>query len=96
MLRISFTAGLLLATICGPALAQSSANGSACYNDQVSNSGALIIRMGSGQIFKAYPGSAGKLATWLPLDKVKICPLGGASYEITNLSNNRQVKALRQ
>ena len=97
MLRISPTAGLIIAaTIFGPALAQTNANLPACYDDKVLNANGLMVRMGSGQIFQGYPGSAGRLASWLPLDKVKICPLGGSAYQITDLSNNKQIKALRQ
>lgn len=97
MLRVTFTAGLLIAgTIFGPALAQSHSNLPACYNDQLINANGLMVRMGSGQVFQGYPGSAGRLANWLPLDKVKICYLGGSSYEITDLNNNKLIKALRQ
>ena len=97
MLRISLTAGLITAaTIFGPALAQTNSSVPACYNDKVLNSNGLIVRMGSGQVFQGYPGSGGRLATWMPLDKVKICPIGGSAYQITDLSNNKQIKALRQ
>jgi hypothetical protein len=97
MLRMSFTAGLLIAaTICGPAMAQSNANLPPCSNDQVLNTNGLMIRMGSGLIYQAYPGSSGRLSSWLPLDKLKICPLGGSAYKITDLNNNKQVNALRK
>jgi hypothetical protein len=97
MLRIPFTTGLVIATtVFGPALAQSNSNLPACYSDRVSNAGGLMVRMGSGQLFQGYPGSGGKLASWLPLDKVKICPLGGSAYQITDLNNNKQINALKQ
>lgn len=96
MSRIHFIAGLILAVSCGQALAQSDATVPACYNDKISNASGLMIRMGSGQIFQAYPGSSGKLASWLPLDKVKICYIGGSAVQITDLSNNQQIKALRK
>jgi hypothetical protein len=101
MLRISFTAGFIAglttaAVICGPALAQSNPNLPPCYNDKVSNSGSQTIRMVSGQVFQAYPGSAGRLAGWLPLDKVEVCYLGGSAVQITDLNNNKQIKALRK
>lgn len=97
MLRVSLTAGLLAAaTLWGPALAQTNPNLPACHEDKLLNSNGLMMRMGSGQVFQAYPGSGGKIAFWLPLDKVKLCPLGGSAYQITDLNNNKQIKALRQ
>jgi hypothetical protein len=97
MLRISMIAGLITAAaICSPALAQSNPNLPPCYKDHVTNTNGLMIRMGSGQVFQAYPGSGGRLSTWLPLDKVDICFLGGAAYQITDLNNGKQIKALRQ
>ena len=96
MPRISIFAGLIFALSCGQALAQSNATVPACYNDKISNSSGLMIRMQSGQIFQAYPGSAGKMASWLPLDKVQICYIGGSAVQITDLSSKKQIKALRQ
>jgi hypothetical protein len=71
-----------------------------CHPDMirtVSSSGA-IIAMSSGQVFKVYPGQGPKAVFWQPLDKLNVCPLGGAAYTLTNLSTKQkanQVNALR-
>ncbi len=97
MSRIFVIAGFVSALACGQALAQKNANSPVCYNDKMLNTNGLFIRTGSGAIFRSYPGSSGRLGSWLPLDKISICRIGGNAVEITNLSRkNQQVKALRQ
>ncbi len=97
MTRILVIVGLFSALACGHAFAQDNANPPVCYNDKMLNTNGLFIRTGSGLIYKAYPGSSGTLGSWLPLDKISICRIGGGAVEITNLSRkNQQVKALRQ
>jgi len=67
-----------------------------CTDTAISNTGAGVISMRTGQNFKVYPGTGGKVWAWLPGDKVTVCPLGGSAYEITNLDRkNQAVKALR-
>jgi hypothetical protein len=67
-----------------------------CYSDKIINTDGVRIRLGSGQTFKGYPGTGQITSTWLPLDKVTVCYLGGAAVEITNTSQKDQtVKALR-
>jgi hypothetical protein len=103
MLRNSLIIGFVLVIGCGHAFAQNntsagenSATSPVCHNDQVLNTNGQSIRMASGQIFQAYPGSNSTLSFWTPLDKVKVCRLGGSAYEITNLNRKNEVKALRK
>ncbi len=97
MSRIFVIAGFVSALACGQTLAQNNANSPVCYNDKMLNTNGLFIRTGSGAIFRSYPGSSGRLGSWLPLDKISVCRIGGNAVEITNLSRkNQQVKALRQ
>jgi hypothetical protein len=95
--RMFLLAGLVLAFGCGEALAQSNPSSPVCYSGKVVNTNGSSIRMESGQVFRAYPGSNAKLSFWTPLDKVSICHTGGAGVEITNKSKgNQTVKALLQ
>jgi hypothetical protein len=103
MSRISIIVGFVLVLGCGQAYAQNNTNSGensatspVCYNDKIINTNGQSIRMNSGQVFQAFPGSNPTLSGWLPLDKVKICRLGGSGYEITDLAKNNQVKALRR
>jgi hypothetical protein len=97
MSRILAIVGLVSALACGHAFAQANANSPVCYNDKMLNTNGLFIRTGSGLVFQAYPGSGAKLSSWLPLDKISVCRIGGSAVEITNLSRkNQQVKALRK
>jgi hypothetical protein len=67
-----------------------------CTDMTISNSGGGVIRMRNGQTFSAFPGTGGRTMSWLPGDKVNVCPLGGAAFQITNLDrNNQTVRALR-
>jgi hypothetical protein len=67
-----------------------------CTDMTISNPAGSVIRMRNGQTFKVYPGTGGRTGSWLPGDKVTVCPLGGSSYQITNLDRkNQTVKALR-
>jgi len=102
MSRFFMLFGFVLVMGCGQAYAQTntssgqdSASSSACFNDKIINTNGQSIRMNSGQRFQGYPGSNATLSFWLPLDKVKICRLGGNAYEIINLDKKNQVKALR-
>jgi hypothetical protein len=85
---------LALLSAAGPALAAS------CHPDMIRNvsSSGAVIAMSSGQVFKVYPGQGPKVLFWQPLDKLNVCPLGGAAYTITNFSTKQksnQVNALR-
>jgi hypothetical protein len=66
-----------------------------CTDNTINNASGGVISIRTGQVFKAYPGTGGRTAAWLPGDKVSVCPLGGSAYEITNLRKNQAVKALR-
>jgi hypothetical protein len=66
-----------------------------CTDNTINNASGGVLSIRTGKVFKAYPGTGGRTAAWLPGDKVSVCPLGGSAYEITNLRNNQAVKALR-
>lgn len=67
-----------------------------CHNDEVSATSGSIISLNSGWVLKAYPGANATISFWQPLDKVVVCPLGGAAYSITNTTRkDEMVKALR-
>jgi hypothetical protein len=91
--EITCRAGALLGCviIAGPALADGP-----CNADRISNTNGAAIRLQSGQLYQAFPGSSPKLANWLPLDKVTVCQLSGAAVQITNIDERNQViKAMR-
>src|ERR1700733_13074044 len=67
-----------------------------CKDSTISNASGGFISMRTGKTYKAYPGTGGRTAAWLPGDKVTVCPLGGSAYQITNLRNNQVVKTLRK
>jgi hypothetical protein len=67
-----------------------------CVDMTINNSGGSIVSMRNGQTFSVFPGSGGRIQSWLPGDQVNVCPLGGSSYQITNLRKNQTVKALRR
>lgn len=68
-----------------------------CSNSAILNSNGAIIQLRTGQTYAAFPGTSGRTMTWLPGDKVTICPLGGSADEITNTSrHNQTVKVLQK
>jgi hypothetical protein len=67
-----------------------------CADMTINNSAGSVISMRNGQTFSVFPGTSGRTQSWLPGDKVNVCPLGGSSYQITNLRKNQTVKALRR
>jgi hypothetical protein len=67
-----------------------------CRDDMVSDTNGVLISLGSGLAYEAYPGSQSILSTWMPLDKVTVCRIGGNAVHITNKSKrNQSVNALR-
>lgn len=88
-----------LAVAAAPVAAQAQTSNLPCHADKILNTdtGGAWIRMGSGQFFRVYPGGGRLVSSWLPLDKVTVCAIGGNAVTITNLSKkNQMVKALRQ
>jgi hypothetical protein len=88
-----------LAVAAAPVAARAQTSNLPCNPDKILNTdtGGAWIRMASGQYFKVYPGGNRLVVSWLPLDKVTVCALGGSAVSITNLSEkNQMVKALRQ
>lgn len=70
---------------------------STCRDDKILNTNGRMIRLSSGWVLQGYPGSNATMSSWLPLDKVVVCPLGGSAYSITDSSQrNSTIKALRQ
>jgi hypothetical protein len=67
-----------------------------CHNDAVQTSPGVILPLASGQTYQVYPTDNTISMMWLPLDKLTVCPLGGAAVEITNLSRKAEkVRAVR-
>jgi hypothetical protein len=88
-----------LAVAVAPLTAEAQTSNMPCNPDKILNtdSGGSWIRMGSGQVFNVFPGDNRIVLTWLPLDKVEVCAIGGNGVKITNLSEKNQViKALRR
>lgn len=88
MKYLSPIAALLLAA---PALANAApaqAVGSQpCYISKLDDSSGMYVRLNSGLIYETYPGRDRVAAsTWLPLDHIQVCLLGGVEYRLTNLS----------
>jgi hypothetical protein len=76
-------------------MGQSTGMSSPCRPDKVLNTNGAYIKLASGQVFQAYPGSGPALSAWLPLDKVTVCKIGGTGVQITDLDKNgMSVKAL--
>jgi hypothetical protein len=68
----------------------------ACHTDTVQTSPGVILPLGSGQTYQVYPTDNTISMMWVPLDKLIVCPIGGAGVEITNVSRkNEKIRALR-
>ena len=90
-----FCAGLLLSLEAACTLGRP-ATSSACHEDKVRTSPGLILPLASGQIYQVYPNDNMISMLWRPLDKVTICPTGGASVTITNTTEKGEtVRAVR-
>ena len=88
---------LLAALLLSPAAAV--ATPSHCDTEAILNisSSGEVIQLTSGQVFRVYPGQDTVAVTWEPQDKITICALGGAAYEMTqNSGSHAKVDALRQ
>lgn len=68
-----------------------------CYKDRIRTSPGILLFLTSGLKYEVYPGDSRISSSWLPLDRLLVCQIGGAAVEITNLDRrNEQIKALRQ
>jgi hypothetical protein len=67
-----------------------------CYRDTVQTSPGVILPLSSGLVYQVYPTDNHVSMTWLPLDKLIVCPIGGSAVEMTNISEKgEKVRALR-
>lgn len=67
-----------------------------CHADTVQTSPGLVMDLGSGQTYRVYPTDNHISMNWLPLDRLIVCPIGGAAVELTNISQkNQKVRAVR-
>jgi hypothetical protein len=67
-----------------------------CHNDRVQTSPGLVLPLASGQIYQVYPTDNHISMNWRPLDKLLVCPIGGGSVEITNMTEkDEKVSAQR-
>jgi hypothetical protein len=62
----------------------------------VQTSPGVILPLGSGQTYQVYPTDNTISMTWLPTDRLIVCPLGGAAVTITNTTEkNEKIRAVR-
>ncbi len=67
-----------------------------CHNDQVQTSPGMILPLASGQTYQVYPTDNKISMTWLPADRLVVCPIGGGAVEITDRSaKNEKIRALQ-
>ncbi len=67
-----------------------------CHGDTVQESPGVVLALSSGQTYQVFPADNRISMMWLPLDRLSVCPIGGAGVEITNVSERgEQVRALR-
>jgi hypothetical protein len=67
-----------------------------CHGDTVQTSPGVILPLSSGQTYQVYPTDNRISMTWLPMDKLIVCPIGGSAVEITNkTSKDEKVRAVR-
>lgn len=67
-----------------------------CYADRVQTSPGIYLATASGRIFQVYPTDNQTSMMWRPLDRLVICPTGGAGVSIVNTTEKGQtVKAVQ-
>lgn len=67
-----------------------------CYRDAVQTSPGTFLPMASGRLFQVYPTDNQISMGWRPLDRVIVCPIGGAAVEIINMTEKgAKVKAIQ-
>jgi hypothetical protein len=67
-----------------------------CHGDTVQTSPGVILPLSSGQTYQVYPTDNHISMNWLPMDKLIVCPIGGAAVEITNTTKkDEKVRALQ-
>jgi hypothetical protein len=82
-MRYLLAAGLFLI------LTLNAATAATCRDDAVQEATSPYLIAKSGWTFKLFPGNDLRISgTWLPMDRLTICRLGGSAYEITNLDRH--------
>jgi hypothetical protein len=67
-----------------------------CHADTVQTSPGLILALGSGQTYQVYPTDNMISMTWLPTDRLIVCPIGGAAVTMTNTTEkNEKIRAVQ-
>jgi hypothetical protein len=67
-----------------------------CHSDTVQTSPGVVLFLSSGQTYQVFPSDNRISMTWMPMDKLIVCPLGGSGVEITDATaKGEKVKALR-
>ena len=67
-----------------------------CHGDRVQTSPGVIFALSSGQTYQVFPTDNRISMTWLPLDKLIVCPIGGSGVEITNTTEKgEKVRAIQ-
>ncbi len=67
-----------------------------CHDDRVQTSPGVILPLASGQSYQVFPTDNKISMTWLPADRLTVCPIGGGAVEITDRSaKNQKIRALR-
>jgi hypothetical protein len=67
-----------------------------CHRDTVQTSPGLILSLSSSQTYQVFPTDNHISMTWLPMDRLIVCPIGGAAVEMTNSTKKgAKIRALR-
>jgi hypothetical protein len=67
-----------------------------CHADTVQTSPGVILPLSSGQTYQVYPTDNHISMNWLPMDRLAVCPIGGAAVEITNSTKkDEKIRAVR-
>jgi len=77
-------AALLLVLGFETACASTPAAAVPCHSDAVQTSPGVILPLASGQTYQVYPTDNRISMTWLPMDRLIVCPIGGAAVQITD------------
>ena len=67
-----------------------------CYGDRVQTSPGVILSLSSGLTYQVFPSDNRISMTWLPMDRLIVCPIGGSAVTMTNTTQKgEQVRAVR-
>jgi hypothetical protein len=89
---------LLAAALLLPFAAQAQPKPTHCFNTSIRDVDAAGTQLSidAGWVLDVYPGEDPAVKFWDPQDKLQVCALGGAAYQVTNLQRNNHVDALRR